>query len=210
MALGAVAKKESLSEKAYGMIREAILDGELKPGDVLTEEGMAELLQISRTPVRSALQQLSLEGLLRTERKNLVVAGIGQEEIREIDQVRAELEPLSAELASKKGLTRQQAEELKDYCQNQKQAAAAGDVKGFFLWGEQFHIRLAEFSGNGYLAEMISGASASAVRYLANQQHPEQFLDNSGAEHEEILQTILAGDAQAARKKMKEHIQQER
>ena len=206
MALGAVGKRESLSEKAYGMLREAILDGELKPGDVLTEEGIAELLQISRTPVRSALQQLTLEGLLKMEHKNLIVAGVDEAEIQEIDQVRLELEPLSAELACRRGLSKAQTEELQEYCQRQSKAAQAGDVKGFFLAGERFHIRLAELSGNRYLAEMISRASASAVRYLVNQEQPEQFLDASGSEHEAILQVILQGDALAARARMREHI----
>lgn len=210
MALGALAKKESLSEKAYGMLREAILDGELKPGDILTEEGVAELLKISRTPVRSALQQLTLEGMLKPDHKTLVVAGVDDAELQEIDQVRAELEPLSAELVSLRGLDPEQAEELHAYCRRQAEAARGGLVKDFFLAGERFHIRLAEFSGNRYLAELIRRASASAVRYLVNQESPEQFLDESGSEHEEILQLILDGDGQTARAKMREHVLQER
>lgn len=209
MALGAVGKKESLSEKAYGMLREAILDGELKPGDVLTEEGIAELLQISRTPVRSALQQLMLEGLLKLEHKNLLVAGVNEAEIQEIDQVRGELEPLSAELVCRRGLGKEQIKELELYCRKQSEAAKQGLVKEFFLAGERFHLRLAEFSGNRYLAEMISRASASAIRYLANQEKPEQFLDASGLEHEEILQVILNGAPSEARRKMREHIRPE-
>lgn len=209
MALGAVGKKESLSEKAYGMLREAILDGELKAGDILTEEGVADLMQISRTPVRSALQQLMLEGMLRTERKNLVVAAVREEELNDIDQVRAELESLSAELSCRRGLSRTQAEELLGYCRQQKEAAQKKDVRTFFLSGEQFHVRLAEFSGNRYLAEMISRASAAAVRYLTNQEDPGQYLDASGEEHEAVLKTILKGNAEEARVKMKQHVQKD-
>ena len=210
MALGAVGKKESLSEKAYQMLREAILSGELKPGDVLTEEGMDDLLEISRTPVRSALQQLASEGLLKAGRKNLIVAGVEEEELKDIDQVRAELEPLSAELACKKGLSLEQAEELREYCRRQNLAAQAKNVREFFLQGEKFHIRLAEFSGNRYLAEMISQASTSAVRYLTNQAEPARFLDASGSEHEAILQAILQGSPEAARRQMKEHVAKDR
>jgi DNA-binding GntR family transcriptional regulator len=207
MALGAVGKKESLSEQAYRMLRGAILDGELRPGAVLTEEGVAELLQISRTPVRSALQQLMLEGLLKAERKNLVVSAVGAEELRDIDQVRAELEPLSAELNCIRGLDDKQTDELLGYCRAQKQAAAEQKVREFFQAGENFHIRLAQFSGNQYLADMIIQASEAAVRYLVNQEHPEQFLDASGEEHETILQIIRSGDAEQARIRMKQHIQ---
>ncbi|MCI8514150.1 MAG: GntR family transcriptional regulator [Lachnospiraceae bacterium] len=210
MALGAVGKKVSLTEKAYQMLREAILSGELKPGEVLTEEGMADLLQISRTPVRSALQQLASEGFLESGRKNLTVARVDAEELRDIDQVRAELEPLSAKLACQKGLTEEQAKELRAYCQGQEQAAREEDVKSFFHAGENFHIRLAEFSGNPFLASMISRASMAAVRYLTNQARPEHFLDASGAEHERVLAAVLSGDAEAARRAMKKHIQGER
>ena len=207
MALGAVGKKESLAEKAYRMLKNAILDGELKPGEILTEEGMAELMQISRTPVRSALQQLTLEGMLRTERKNLVVAGVKEEEIKDIDQVRAELEPLSAALNCKKGLSKDQVMELTEYCERQKKAARDKDVRAFFLNGEQFHVRLADFSGNGYLADMISRSSAAAVRYLMNQEDPEKYLDDSGEEHEAVLASVLAGDPESARLKMRQHVQ---
>lgn len=209
MALGAVGKKESLTEKAYQMLREAVLSGELKPGETLTEEGVAELLQISRTPVRSALQQLAVEGFLKTGRKNLTVAGIGEEELQDIDQVRAELEPLSAELVCSRGLTKEQEEELRGYCRKQEEAARKKEVKDFFHFGESFHIRLAEFSGNPFLADMITRASTAAVRYLSNQKEPERFLDESGAEHEQVLEAILSKDAAKARRVMKEHVREE-
>lgn len=210
MALGAVGKKESLSEKAYRMLREAILSGELKPGETLTEEGTAELLQISRTPVRSALQQLAAEGFLKTGRKNLSVARVGEEELRDIDQVRSELEPLSAKLACLKGLTKNQEEELRKYCREQERAAREKDVKRFFHFGESFHIRLAECSGNPFLADMILRASTAAVRYLTNQENAERFLDDSGTEHEQVLAAVLSGDEERAGRVMRDHIQEER
>lgn len=210
MALGALGKKESLSEKAYQMLREAILAGELKPGDVLTEEGMADLLQISRTPVRSALQQLATEGFLTAGRKNMIVAGVDEEELKHVDQVRAEIEPLSAELVCRKGLTLDEIEELRGYCRRQNVAAQAGSVREFFLQGEKFHTRLAELSGNAYLAEMVGQASTSAIRFLTNQTDSKKFLDQSGTEHEEILMTILRGDTAKARERMREHVKKNR
>jgi len=210
MALGALGKKESLSEKAYQMLREAILSGELKPGDVLTEEGMAELLAISRTPVRSALQQLAAEGLLKLGRKNLIVAGVDEEELKHVDQVRAEIEPLSAELVCRRGLSFEEIEELRGYCRRQNLAAQAGSVREFFIQGENFHTRLAALSGNAYLAEMIRQASTAAIRFLTNQAEPKKFLDQSGTEHEEILMTILRGNPAKAREVMREHVKKDR
>lgn len=66
MALQAVNRGESLSDRAYRMLRNAILSGELAPGEPLTEESLAERLQISRTPIRTALHRLVSEGLAET------------------------------------------------------------------------------------------------------------------------------------------------
>ena len=156
-----------------------------RPTELIETEGINLLgvrtLNVTKTNiVEKGIGQLMLEGMLRTERKNLVVAAVREEELNDIDQVRAELEPLSAELSCRRGLSRTQAEELLGYCRQQKEAAQKKDVRTFFLSGEQFHVRLAEFSGNRYLAEMISRASAAAVRYLTNQKDPVQYLDASG------------------------------
>ena len=101
MALQAVNRGESLSDRAYRMLRNAILSGELAPGEPLTEESLAERLQISRTPIRTALHRLVSEGLAETAcGKGISVREVGDRDVRQVDEVRAVLEPLSASLCA--------------------------------------------------------------------------------------------------------------
>ena len=207
MALQALKKKESLSDKAYHMLREAILNGELKPGELLTEEALSAQLGISRTPIRAALQLLTAMRLTECDaRGRIVVSSVIDSEVRDVDLVRLRIEPLSAQLAAERGLSDAQADELRGYCRMQERAAEEQDITTFFDYGYRFHNRLAEFTGNHFLAEMIGRASMTAVRYLMNSEDPAAFIDQSGEEHEQILQLVIARDAAGAAAAMERHI----
>ena len=207
MALQALKKKESLSDKAYHMLREEILNGELKPGDLLTEEALSAQLGISRTPIRAALQLLTAMRLTECDaRGRIVVSSVIDSEVRDVDLVRLLIEPLSAQLAAERGLTDAQIDELRGYCRMQERAAEEQDITTFFDYGYRFHNRLAEFTGNHFLAEMIGRASMTAVRYLMNSVDPAAFIDRSGEEHEQILRLVTARDAAGAAAAMERHI----
>lgn len=207
MALQALKKKESLSDKAYHMLREEILNGELKPGDLLTEEALSAQLGISRTPIRAALQLLTAMRLTECDaRGRIVVSSVIDSEVRDVDLVRLRIEPLSAQLAAERGLTDAQIDELRGYCRMQERAAEEQDITTFFDYGYRFHNRLAEFTGNHFLAEMIGRASMTAVRYLMNSEDPAAFIDRSGEEHEQILRIVIARDAAGAAAAMERHI----
>ncbi len=207
MALQALKKKESLSDKAYHMLREEILNGELKPGDLLTEEALSAQLGISRTPIRAALQLLTAMRLTECDaRGRIVVSSVIDSEVRDVDLVRLRIEPLSAQLAAERGLTDAQIDELRGYCRMQERAAEEQDITMFFDYGYRFHNRLAEFTGNHFLAEMIGRASMTAVRYLMNSEDPAAFIDRSGEEHEQILRIVIARDAAGAAAAMERHI----
>ena len=134
MALQALKKRESFSDKAYHMLREAILTGELKPGEQLTEEALSAQLGISRTPIRSALQLLTAMRLTECDaRGRIIVSDVIDSEVRDVDLVRLHIEPLSAQLAAERGLTEAQIKELRGYCHTQTRAAAEEDLTTFFL-----------------------------------------------------------------------------
>ncbi len=207
MALQMISKKESLSDSAYQMIRLAIIRNELEAGEVLAEEKLAEMLGISRTPVRTALQMLVADQLAETDpRGRIIVSEVVDQDVKNVDQVRAEIEPISVRLNCARGLTAEQANELRSYCKAQKKAASESNTEDFFISGYSFHNQLAIYSGNAFLADMIERASLTAVRYLMKRPHPEQYIDASGTEHEEILDLIVAGEADKAMVKMRSHI----
>ncbi len=208
MALEAVNRRESLSDRAYQILRNAILSGELSPGESLAEEALAGRLQISRTPIRTALHRLVLEGLAETGcGKGIAVRAVGNQDVRQVDEVRAVLEPLSAFLCAQRGLSAAQVVELQTYCEAQHQAALQGEVRDYFHYGDHFHIRLAECSGNDFLAAMIARATLTAARYLMSRPNPERQLGRFSGEHLEVLKMIEAQKPEKAREAMRCHIE---
>lgn len=207
MVLHTIGKKESLSEKAYKMIRLAVIRNELAAGEVLTEEKLAEMLGISRTPIRSALQMLTADKLAENDaRGRIVVSDVVARDARDVDIVRAEIEPISARLNCERGLTGEQIRELRSFCTAQSCAAKARSTEDFFIQGYSFHNTLATYSGNIFLADMIARASLTAVRYLMKMPDPGLYIDNSGAEHEEILNLIAERATEKAVARMRSHI----
>ena len=125
----------------------------------------------------------------------------------QVDEVRSVLEPLSAFLCATKGLDGEQLKELRGYCDAQHHAAAEGNVRDYFHYGDCFHIRMAECSGNDFLAAMISRAALTATRYLLCSPHPERQLARFSDEHREVLAAVEQQDPAAAREAMRRHIE---
>ena len=103
-----------LRDVVFNTLRQAILRGELKPGERLMEIQLANKLGVSRTPIREAIRKLELEGLvLMIPRKGAEVAEITEKSLRDVLEVRRALEELAVELACEK-ITPEQIQELKD------------------------------------------------------------------------------------------------
>ena len=93
--------KYSLRGRVFNHIREDILSGRLKPNEELREVALGEELGVSRTPVREALRQLELEGLVRiVPNKGAYVSGISAKDVLDIYSIRARLEGLCARMAA--------------------------------------------------------------------------------------------------------------
>ena len=89
-----------LRDVVFKTLREAILTGELEPGERLMEIKLADKLGVSRTPIREAIRKLEIEGLVNmTPRKGAVVAEISEEDLQNVLEVRRVLEKLAVELA---------------------------------------------------------------------------------------------------------------
>ena len=100
-----------LRDVVFNTLRQAILRGELKPGERLMEIQLANKLGVSRTPIREAIRKLELEGLvLMIPRKGAEVAEITEKSLKDVLEVRRALEELAVEIACEK-MTAQQIEE---------------------------------------------------------------------------------------------------
>ena len=117
-----------LRDVVFKTLRQAILKGELEPGERLMEIQLAERLGVSRTPIREAIRKLELEGLvLMIPRKGAEVARISENNLRDVLEVRRTLEELAVDLACQR-MTEDELEELKKTQELFAQAIREGEI----------------------------------------------------------------------------------
>ncbi|MBN6188818.1 GntR family transcriptional regulator [Aneurinibacillus sp. BA2021] len=189
-------------EKVAAILRKAIFKGELKPGEVLSQEEIANRLGISRMPVREAFQMLERDGLLMLQnRRGAVVRELTREDIQEHYELRALLEGEAAARASMYG------DDFTDVWhafEQAEQAAQAGDMTGYVAANEAFHRAIWE-AGDGQrlntlLHQLWNGLPTRLPELLSQQ------VQRSQAEHRELVSAITARKAEEARALMSHHI----
>ncbi|NRT72134.1 GntR family transcriptional regulator [Clostridium beijerinckii] len=205
--LGVVKKDKSLSDKAYDIIKEAIISNKLKPGEILAEEKLAEELQISRTPIKAALLRLVYEEIAEiNQSKNVVVSDITQKEIEDITLVRESLESLAV-LLLKDNITQKQIQEIKSKYIEQLHMVEDNRDEDFIELDYEFHTKIAEYTNNSFLREMIKKANLTTKRFLILSGTVNQYGSIANKEHKEIINHIEMGEFELASKAMKRHLQ---
>src|SRR5215213_3173478 len=127
-----------LYQQVYRVLRRQILQGEYAPGGIVQESRTAEMLRVSRTPVREALRQLEKEGLLVARGSERVVANPTREEFVDLYTCRAALERIVAE-RSARFATRSEIEVMAGAIEEARAASATGDHAGVISANTRFH-----------------------------------------------------------------------
>ena len=195
-----------LRDVVFNTLRDAILKGELEPGERLMEIQLAERLGVSRTPIREAIRKLELEGLvLMIPRKGAEVAKISEKSLRDVLEVRRSLEELAAELACQ----RMDAEALKDLEDAQKafiQAVKSGETMTMAEADEHFHDVIYMATDNQRLISLLNNLREQMYRYrveyLKNKECHCQLL----AEHQAIIAAIEEKNSDEASRITCQHI----
>lgn len=204
--LGAIKRNPTLADKAYEIIKEAIIANELKPGQILTEEGLAEKLQISRTPIKSALLRLVYEEIAEYNgNKSVVVSDITEKSIEDITIVRKSLEPLAVSLLENK-ITKNEIENLKKTHIEQLHTIDENNNKKFIDLDYKFHTKIAELTGNTFLSDMVKKANLTTKRFLILSGTLPQYSRVANEEHEKIIYYLEKNDFKLASEAMKEHL----
>lgn len=205
--LGVVKKDKSLSDKAYEIIKEAIISNKLKPGEILAEEKLAEELQISRTPIKAALLKLVYEEIAEiNQSKNVIVSDVTQKEIEDITLVRESLESLAV-LLLKDNINKKQIEEIKSKYTEQLHMVEDNRDEDFIELDYEFHTKIAEYTNNSFLREMIKKANLITKRFLILSGTVHQHRSVANKEHKEIIDHIENGEFELASEAMKKHLQ---
>lgn len=206
MKLNCIPKVVSYKERAYQEIKKAILNQQLKAGDVLNERTLAEQLGISRTPIREALNLLESEGWVLTEPcKGTWVKEISLKDIAEIYQMRLVLEELAVELIIKK-LNEEIKNKLMDLLKQQTMLDDCMDTEQFTDIDMNFHLYLARISDNTRLFQTMNNFMDIMNMYLLRTIRKIQPNIIPRNEHIEIITAILQQDIPAAKLAVNQHI----
>ena len=195
-----------LRDVVFNTLRDAILKGELEPGERLMEIQLAERLGVSRTPIREAIRKLELEGLvLMIPRKGAEVAKISEKSLRDVLEVRRSLEELAAELACQ----RMDAEALKDLEDAQKafiQAVESGETMTMAEADEHFHDVIYMGTGNTRLVQILNNLREQMYRYRLEYIKDAEKRQILLVEHESILRAIRSRHVAEAKEAVRAHI----
>ncbi|MEM0988996.1 MAG: GntR family transcriptional regulator [Pseudomonadota bacterium] len=180
---------------AYTLLLEAVDRGDLKAGQRLVENDLAERLGVSRTPVREALQRLETQGIVARDGRSLRVATIDHSQLGELYEVRGVVEGLAARLAARHAAPEEIAV-LREM--TEAEHALLDDPTALSLANRRFHRQLHLASHNRYLNQMLESMRRSmallATTTLAAEGRGSQAL----AEHEAIVSAIAARNEDAA------------
>ncbi len=195
-----------LREVVFLRLRQAILQGDLQPGERLMEIQLANQLGVSRTPVREAIRKLELEGLVTMiPRRGAEVANITKRDMQDVLEVRSTLEELAVELCCHR-ITSEGLSELKNASKVFEAAVKSGDVLTMADADIKFHDIIYKATGNRRLIQIINNLREQIYRYrlehIKNESTRRSLID----EHNEILEKIVNRDVEAARNSIREHI----
>ncbi|MEV0583460.1 GntR family transcriptional regulator [Nonomuraea sp. NPDC050310] len=198
---------QTRSEEIRQRIADDIVSGRLRPGQKLDEPALAERYQVSRTPVRDALRQLSGTGLVRIlPNRGAWVAEIDPQQLEELFEACAEIDALCAKLAAVRltGIERRQLE----LAHSQSSAfVSTGDDAGYAVCNERLHDLVYQGSRNRPLVEIARGLRQRASPFRLPQFYVRnERMRASFTEHGQLVTAILAGEAEAAYTAMHEHI----
>jgi len=193
-----IERHQTLREKILETIREAILKGNLKPGEKVAEPELAERFGISRTPIREAFRQLESEGYLTVvPRKGAVVAALSERDVQEFYAIKSILEGYAAELAAT-NLTEKELDKLAAVNNKLRQLAAEGDTRAFFRVHSEFHEIFIKAASNSKLSELIQQLGLKFTRLRMASLAVPGRMDISVAEHDNLLQAFRNRDGKAA------------
>jgi DNA-binding GntR family transcriptional regulator len=196
----------SLSGRVFAQLQNDIINGKYKPGDSLIETKLAKEMGVSRTPIREAIIQLELEGLVQSmPNRGVVVRGVSAQDIEDIYTIRMLIEGLAARWAAEK-ITDEELEELKEAFEFEEFYTARNDTSHLLRLDSKFHEIIFKASKSKPLMHTLSNF------HLYVQRARNISLESSGrakevlAEHRAILQAIIERDAEKAERLTTEHI----
>ena len=194
-----------LTDRVHARLREDILNARLLPGSTILEPELAARFGVSKTPVREALRLLVQDGwVIVLPRRGYLVRPLGLDDLRDVFQLREMIEPgFAAEAAARAG-----AVDATLTAAITTQQAAQEDMAAGLSSAADFHVRVAQLSGNARATRIVSNLVDEVTRLhflIPSLEHHISSTDEIAA-HEQIAGAIAAGDERRAAEVMRDHL----
>jgi DNA-binding GntR family transcriptional regulator len=200
-----VGRPPKLGDMVLDQVRNLIVSKRLQPGQRLSEAQVAGMLGVSKTPVREALLQLRMSGLIDVIDGNAHVVAPSAHLIREAYEVRSGLEALAARLAAER-VDRERHAVIESLAQSSLVAAQQNDSDGFRQRDEEFHHEVALAAGNTILQVRITEALTLCQTLRQRDVLTAWDSELCGQAHVTVARVIGLGDSAAAASSMRLHI----
>ncbi len=198
-------RNESLADRVFNKLEDDIIHGVIPIGEVVTELKLAEMLNVSRTPIREACRRLELESLLKDIGRGYLVLGITEADLVDIMDIRILLEPIAA-YHTVKNITEDGINKLRSILDLQEFYLSKQDMDRLRQEDDVFHDVICQLSGRAVFTETLLPLHRKTRRYRRLSIEDYNRRNLSLEEHTKIFNAIASGDAELARDLTAEHI----
>ncbi len=196
----------SLRGQVFAKLEEAIINGEIKPGESLIELKISDEFGVSRTPVREAIRQLELEGLVTTApNKGAIVIGVSEQDIKDIFKIRILTEGLAARWAAEK-ITQEELENLKEIIELSEFYTNKNDMRRLRELDSQFHELIYQACKSRPLRHVLSNFHHYIQNARGESYKTPGRAKKSLDEHKAIYEAMANNDGNMAEKLISKHV----
>lgn len=195
-----------LRDVVFHTLREAILKGELKPGERLMEIQLSNRLGVSRTPIREAIRMLEQEGLAVTiPRKGAQVAKMTEKDMEDVLQIREALDELAASIACEQ-ISKEELAELRETMLEFEESTTTEDVQRIAEADVRFHDIIYQATGNPRLVNILNNLREQMYRYRVEYLKDEKSYPVLVQEHRQIIEGLAARNKEMVSAAMQMHV----
>ena len=188
------------------MLEEGIATGRFPPGMRLDETELAQRFDVSRTPLREALNHLASAGIVEMQpRRGTFVPEVSPHRLVEMFEVMGEMEAMCGRQAARR-MVPSEHEALLAAHSSCTAACAAKDTDAYYYQNERFHQLIYEGSHNGFLSWQASALHRRLRPYRRLQLRVRDRMDTSLIEHDRVVQAIVAGNAELSAQNLRDHV----
>ncbi|EIZ79846.1 transcriptional family [Novosphingobium sp. Rr 2-17] len=199
-------EKILLSDRIRNALTDEIAGGDLVAGTQLDEQDLASRFGASRTPVREALRQLAVSGLVEMRpRRGVIVTRMTPERIMDMFEAMAEIEAVCVRLATYRMTPLERSHILRLH-QQSASLVAVGDVDGYDAFNRELHEALYRATHNSFLVEQAIATRTRLNAFRRTQLRQGNRIVHSREEHDGVMVAIAQGDGELAARRMRAHM----